>query len=119
MFGLFDSLGICRFFPYTYEQVADLTAAVTGWDTSAMELMRISERTLTTARLFNIREGFTAADDVLPQRFFRPKTDGCLSDRQLDPVKYEQAKRYYYTLMGWDSDTGVPLPEKITELGIS
>ena len=30
----------------------------------------------------------------------------------------EQAKRYYYTLMGWDRNTGIPLPEKVEELGI-
>jgi aldehyde:ferredoxin oxidoreductase len=30
----------------------------------------------------------------------------------------DQAKKYYYTLMGWDPDTGIPLPEKVAELGI-
>ena len=29
----------------------------------------------------------------------------------------EQAKRYYYHLMGWD-EKGVPMPEKLVELGI-
>ena len=115
---LMDSLLLCNFLPYNLEQVTDLLAAVTGWDTSAMELIRISERNITTARLFNIREGFTAADDQLPQRFFTPKTDGPLSDKPLDPVKFEHAKRNYYILMGWDENTGVPLPEKVAELGI-
>ncbi len=116
---LLDSLVLCLFLPYNLEQVTGLVRAVTGWDTSAMELLRVSERTLTAARLFNMREGFTAADDKLPPRFFRPKTDGCLADKPLDPVKFEQAKRYYYRLMGWDGDTGVPLPEKLSELGIT
>jgi aldehyde:ferredoxin oxidoreductase len=30
-----------------------------------------------------------------------------------------QAKSYYYTLMGWDPKSGVPLPEKLAELGLS
>jgi len=35
-------------------------------------------------RLFNIREGFTAADDKLPARFFQPKTDGYLAQAKPD-----------------------------------
>ena len=71
------------------------------------------------ARLFNVREGLTAADDKLPQRFFQPKTNGVLADKTLDPEKMERAKRYYYTLMGWDEETGIPRPEKVEELEIS
>jgi aldehyde:ferredoxin oxidoreductase len=114
-----DSAVLCLFLPYSLEQVARAIAAVTGWDTGVMEQIRVAERILTIARLFNIREGFTAADDHLPQRFFQPKTDGVLANKPLDPVKMEKAKSYYYTLMGWDARTGVPLPEKLEELGIA
>jgi aldehyde:ferredoxin oxidoreductase len=113
-----DSLVTCQFLPYDPVQLATATAAVTGWDTGVMEQQRVAERILTMARLFNIREGFTAADDKLPRRYFQPKTDGELSDKPLDPEKMEKAKRYYYTLMGWDANTGIPLPEKLEELGI-
>ncbi len=114
-----DSAVLCLFLPYSIEQVTRAIAAVTGWDTGVMEQIRVAERILTIARLFNIREGFTAADDHLPPRFFQPKTDGVLANKPLDPVKMEQAKSYYYTLMGWDARTGVPLPEKLEELGIT
>ena len=114
-----DCLVICMFVPYSYRQLADIVAAVTGWDTGIMEQMRIAERILTMARLFNIREGFTAADDVLPRRFYQPKADRVLANEPLDPAKLEKAKSYYYTLMGWDARTGVPLPEKLEELDIA
>jgi aldehyde:ferredoxin oxidoreductase len=104
--------------PYNYQQLADLTAAVTGWDTDIPELIRTADRILTMMRLFNIREGFSAADDKLPARFFQPKTDGFLSQTKLDPAQFEKAKRYYYSLMGWDAQTGIPLPETIEDLGI-
>ena len=113
-----DALGICMLLPYNYRQLADLTAGVTGWDTDIPEQIRIAERIMTLMRLFNVREGFNEADDKLPARMFQPKTDGILSATKLDPVKYEKAKKYYYSLMGWNA-TGVPLPEKIEELGIS
>lgn len=116
---MFDSAVLCLFLPYSFDQTAGAIAAATGWDTGVMEQIRVAERVLTIARLFNIREGFTAADDKLPQRFFQPKTDGVLANKPLDPVKMEKAKSYYYTLMGWDARTGVPLPEKMEELGIA
>ena len=46
----------------------DYINASTGWDMSVFELFKVGERANTLARLFNIREGFTKADDTLPQR---------------------------------------------------
>lgn len=116
---MFDSAVLCLFLPYSWEQASRAVAAATGWDTGVTEQLRVAERILTMARLFNIREGFTADDDRLPPRFFQPKTDGVLANKPLDPVKMEKARSYYYTLMGWDARTGVPLPEKVEELGIT
>ena len=115
---MYDSLVICNYLPYSSEQFVDLVNAVTGWDTGLVEQLRIAERMLTLARLINIREGFTAADDILPPRFFKPTTAGALADKPLDPAKLEKAKSYYYTLMGWDASTGIPTHEKLQELGI-
>jgi aldehyde:ferredoxin oxidoreductase len=114
-----NCLVTCLFISFDYNQLAELTSAVTGWDTGVMEQQRVAERIITMTRLFNIRQGLTADDDRLPQRFYQPKTDGALSDKPLDTEKMEKAKRYYYTLMGWDANTGIPLPEKLEELGIT
>jgi aldehyde:ferredoxin oxidoreductase len=114
----YDALVMCHYLPYDFQQTTDLLAAVTGWDTGVMEQMKVAERILTQSRMFNVREGFTAADDILPQRFYQPKTDGVLSNKPLHPDEMEKAKRYYYVLMGWDTETGIPLPEKLVELDI-
>jgi aldehyde:ferredoxin oxidoreductase len=116
---ILDCLAVCKFLPYTNEQLADVTTAVTGWDTGVVEQQKVAERILTIARLFNLEEGFTAADDTLPDRFFQPKTDGALSEISLDYEGLEKAKSYYYTLMGWDPKTGIPMREKLEEMGIS
>ena len=112
-----DSLVFCHFLPYSYLQLAELTSAVTGWDTSVMELFRMSERILTMCRLFNIREGFTADHDKLPSRSFEPTRGGPLADRSLNVEEMERAKHYYYYLMGWN-ENGIPMTEKLEELGI-
>jgi aldehyde:ferredoxin oxidoreductase len=82
-----------------------------------MELVRIAERILTMCRLFNISQGLTSDDDKLPPRFFEPTRGGPLSEKALDFEEMEKAKRYYYYLMGWDKN-GVPMAEKLEELGI-
>ncbi len=91
--------------------------AVTGWDMSVAEQVLIGERILTTQRLFNIKQGLTAADDKIPERYYQGKTDGALMDKPVDREKMEQARKYYYTAMGWD-ENGIPLPQKIDELYI-
>ena len=115
----YDALVMCLFLPYGFQQTTDLLSAVTGWETTVTEQMKVADRILTLARMFNIREGFTAADDTLPLRFYQPKTNGILSDKPLDPVKMEKAKKYYYQLMGWDGETGIPLPDRLEELNIA
>jgi len=115
---LFDSLVICQFLPYNLMQLNEVIASITGWDTDIDELLKISERTLTTFRMINLREGFSADDDRLPNRFFQPKGDSRDTDKPLDQKKYEEAKRYYYSIMGWDEKSGIPKPEKLEELGI-
>jgi aldehyde:ferredoxin oxidoreductase len=113
-----DSLVICQFLPYSFTQLAGITSAVCGWDTDIAEQMRVAERILTVMRLFNIRNGFTEKEDVLPRRFYQPKTDGVLSATALNSTEQEKAKHDYYTLMGWDSDNGIPLPERVEQLEI-
>jgi aldehyde:ferredoxin oxidoreductase len=113
-----DLLLICHlaFVGVSFRTPAEILSKVTGWDVEPAELIRTAERTLTAARLFNVREGLGAEDDALPPRYFEPKTDGPFV-AALDPDKMEAAKKYYYTLMGWD-ENGVPLPEKVEELYI-
>jgi aldehyde:ferredoxin oxidoreductase len=117
--ALLDCLAMCHLSSVMvdYPMMTNIMNAVTGGNTGPGELMRIAERVMTVARLFNVREGFTDMDDKLPKRFFQPRTDGALSKKALDPEKMDKAKRYYYTLMGWDAK-GVPLPERIEELYI-
>ena len=64
----------------------------------------------------NLREGFTAADDTLPKRFFQPRTSGALSKTALDADTLDKAIHGFYRLMGWDEKTGVPTREKLEEL---
>ena len=100
------------------DQKLELLKAVTGWNTGWFEMLQISERILTTMRLFNVREGFTAKDDEFPARFYQHKSDGVLATKEIpDRATSEKTRKLYYYFMGWDAN-GVPTPEKLAELEI-
>jgi len=115
-----DAMGLCLFLPYSYVQAAEIVRAVTGWNTSLWELMKAGERIAALARVYNLREGLTAADDWLPERFFTPPTAGPLheGDVAIDPQALKAARRLYYQMMGWDEETGAPHRWKLEELDI-
>jgi aldehyde:ferredoxin oxidoreductase len=70
------------------------------------------------ARLFNLREGLTAADDTLPDRLFEPLRNGALKGRSIDRDEFARALKLYYGMVGWD-ENGVPTPAKLAELGLA
>ena len=112
-----NCLGLCNFLPYRNDQVVEAVRAVTGWDTTAWELWKAAERLVTMARAFNVRQGFTPADDRLPPRMAEPLgPDG--PGEPIDPAAIEAALPLYYEMMGWDPATGVPRAAKLYELDI-
>ena len=103
--------------PLSLKNLVELINAVTGWNTSLFELIKVAERSNTMARCFNIREGFTSNDDKLPDRFFEAFTSGPLKDKTIDRGEFESAVKTYYGMEGWDKN-GVPTREKLEELGL-
>jgi len=115
---LANCLVLCIFPPWNYEQKVDLVKAVTGWNTTAFELWKVGERALNMTRAFNFREGFTAKDDWLPDRFFHPHDVGALAKTAVDGEQLLGARRTYYRMMGWNEETGAPTREKLEELDV-
>lgn len=115
--SLHNCLVLCQFPPWSIQQEVDIVRWITGWNTTAFELMEISERAINLTRIFNIREGFTEEDDWLPPRFFHPTTSGALSKTAVDPEKLRKAILTYYNMMGWNKK-GVPTRTKLEELDI-
>jgi aldehyde:ferredoxin oxidoreductase len=98
--------------------VVNAMRAVTGWDTSLWELIKVGERSKALARVFNSREGFTPKDDKLPKRLHEAFTSGPLKDVRVEPELFQHALRLYHQMEGWDPETGWPTFAKLTELGI-
>jgi aldehyde:ferredoxin oxidoreductase len=112
-----DSLALCRFlnFALSDEYYARALSAVTGRRYETQDLLAAGEKIWTLERLFNLKEGFTAADDTLPGRFLKePVESGPSSGRvvELEPMLEE-----YYRFRGYDQD-GVPSEDKLKTLGL-
>ncbi len=119
--GLWRHLGnylvLCLFVPWSNEQITQAVEAITGWPMSSYKLMKIVERGITLARIFNLREGFSRRDDTLPKRFASSPADSNLKGVGVDPEKLSAAQKLYYQMLGWN-ESGIPTCGRLVELSI-
>jgi aldehyde:ferredoxin oxidoreductase len=113
-----DSLVLCKFtnMGVGEEYFARTLSAVTGIPYATGDLIRVGERVWNLERLYNLREGFTKADDTLPPRMLgEPVAEGPSKGwvSQLAPMLAE-----YYRGRGWD-DQGVPTRERLEGLQLA
>jgi aldehyde:ferredoxin oxidoreductase len=113
--ALVDSLVLCKFtnMAVAEEYFARILTAITGETFTADDLMRAGERVWNLERLYNLREGFTRADDTLPERLLsEPVAEG---PSEGFTVNLELMLEEYYQFRGWD-EQGVPTPVKLAQL---
>ncbi|RLD02119.1 MAG: hypothetical protein DRI46_01195 [Chloroflexi bacterium] len=117
MVAIKDSLSFCVLSSAgtSLDDMAELFSAAVGIEVTPQDLLEAGERINNLERLFNIREGFTRADDTLPRRFLKDP----ISDNQGNPqlVDLERLLDMYYLARGWDRE-GRPLPETLERLGM-
>jgi aldehyde:ferredoxin oxidoreductase len=120
--AIMDSLILCKFLRGVFEDPfpdwAELLAPITGWDVTGDELRGTARRIVLAKRLYNLREGWTRAEDWLPDRFLGESLE-LNSGRQatLTPERLTQMIDAYYAHRGLDQD-GRPLPATEAELGL-
>jgi aldehyde:ferredoxin oxidoreductase len=111
--ALIDSLILCKFlrgiFTDLYAESAALLAHVTGWDVTGDELRAVARRIVTAKKMYNVREGWTMAEDVLPRRFLSEGLpDGPSAGALLPAERLREMVRAYYVARGWDGEGRVP-----------
>ena len=111
-----DSSGICLFtkFAITHREIVAMMAPATGFNFTFDKSITQGDRIWNLERLFNLRAGFTAADDTLPARVLEPVPGGPRSGSR---AQLHENLQTYYELRGWD-ERGVPTKEKLAELGL-
>ncbi len=118
-----DSLSLCWFVwggawqLYGPNQIVEGVRAVTGWNFSLWELMKVGERRLNLLRAYNAREGVGAEADTVPAKLLVPLKGGSTDGVSISIEEAEKAKDLYYQMSGWDND-GMPTKAKLHELGL-
>ena len=107
--GYEHSLALCDYVPTFFEMKpgdhAALMTDLTGREFTPETLMRVGERAINLARLFNNRCGISSRDDTLPKRFFREAMPrGNSAGKTIDPDGLAKMVQEYYSLRGWDQN---------------
>ena len=118
--AVMDSLILCKFlrgvFTDPWSEWAELLGKVTGWDVDGAELEATAKRITLAKRAFNAREGWTRADDGLPERFLTESLEvasgraAALTSERLDDMI-----RSYYEARGLDT-SGALKAEQMQDL---
>jgi aldehyde:ferredoxin oxidoreductase len=110
-----DSSGICLFttFAIGLPEIAAMLRTSTGMDFSDEDVLKAGERIWNIEKLFNLKAGFTKADDTLPSRLLMEPMPGGPAKGKVAEIDIMLPE--YYVLRGW-SEEGIPSEEKLKEL---
>lgn len=117
---VYDITGMCKFTRgiTLAEGVLELTNAITGLELEMSELLTAGERAYNISKAFNIREGFTREDDMLPPRLTDEEIpNGPSKGERIDQTAFERELERYYLGRGWTTD-GVPMRSTLDELDL-
>lgn len=111
--AVMDSLILCKFlrgvFDDRYAAMAEMLRLVTGWDVTTDELQSTAQRIVTAKKWFNVKQGWTPAEDTLPRRFFETAlNDGVSHGARLDETRFKRQVRDYNRQRGWSDDGWIP-----------
>ena len=97
-----------------WDGLADLLTAATGLDFKGKDIEDTADRIHAVERAFNIRQGITIEHDNLPQK---PEVKERKEGERQRRAHFQMLRRYYNKL-GYNPDTGIPLPGTLKRLGI-
>ncbi|HSB65942.1 MAG TPA: aldehyde ferredoxin oxidoreductase family protein [Anaerolineales bacterium] len=102
------------------DNTANLMEAVTGLTFTPEQVKKVGERVNNLAKAFNVREGFSRADDTFPERLMiEPLKAGNSKGQVISRADLNQMLDEYYSLRGWDVKTGKPTRGKLVDLGLT
>lgn len=108
-----NSLGICRFcISSQYKTLLKAVNAVTGWSLGVEDALTIGKRTVNLLHAFNLGHGLNPETEKPSPRYGSTPTDGPAEGINI-MKHFDKMLRIYRKEMGWDEETGKPLPETL------
>jgi aldehyde:ferredoxin oxidoreductase len=120
--AILDCLVLCKFLRNCFgnfeQEVSAIYTMTTGIEMTPEELREVGERACTLKKAFNIREGWTKADDWMPPRVLEdPLPSGPGKGTVLAPEELRMMIDDYYQARGWTSEGLIP-KSKLIALGL-
>jgi len=118
-----DALSVCMISTNTmgsldFEPLVDMMNAITGWDFTPEDAQNRGLLVVNLMRAFNIRHGVTPKVEYPSVRYRSVPVDGPAEGQDV-ALHWDDMLDNYYSLMGWDRDSGKPLPETLEKLGLT
>jgi aldehyde:ferredoxin oxidoreductase len=122
--AMLNSMVICSFvggYPWAKETPGVFTAMLNplcGWDMSDEEYWTTAKRIITLERCFQVREGISMKDDVLPKRLTSEKLpEGPKKGAVFTAEDTKKMHDETYSYFGWDKN-GIPTDQTLKTLGL-
>ncbi|MBW2557866.1 MAG: aldehyde ferredoxin oxidoreductase family protein [Deltaproteobacteria bacterium] len=118
---LHNSLVCCSFVGgyWSLDMFTAMLNPLCGWSMTEDDLMKTGRRIRTLERCFDVREGISRKDDVLPYRMTHdPLPEGPKKGAIFTEADTKKMQEDYYTFFGWDSN-GVPTTKTLNDLGLA
>jgi aldehyde:ferredoxin oxidoreductase len=107
--AVIDSLVMCLLpSKLDLEEYSLMLSAALGTEIRPTDLLKMGERVVNLGRLFNIREGVSRKDDILPKRFQENQAGEAVG-------AFDAMVDQYYRARGWDKE-GRPTLRKLVDL---
>ncbi len=115
-----NSLVICSFVGgyWSPKMFLDMLNPLCGWNMTEEDFWTTAKRIRTLERCFNVREGISRKDDVLPKRMLTEKLpEGPKKGAVFSPAEMKKVQDDYYAYYGWD-ENGIPTEQTLKTLGL-
>ena len=113
-----DSFGICRLCTPSLALTLEIINAVTGWSWDVEAAKEMGLRIVNLMRMFNFRHGLKKEMEAPSVRYSSTPTDGPAAGIGIRE-HWDAIRDNYYAEMGWDIQTGRPLPETLEKYGLT
>ena len=106
--------------PKAAHHISELTSSLTGMDLNVDRFMSIGRQVHNLEKAFNtLHGGFSRKDDYPPKRFWEePVKSGPYKGEHLDHDTWNHTLDEYYTLHGWEMESGLQTRETLRSLGL-
>jgi aldehyde:ferredoxin oxidoreductase len=112
-----DCLVICRFTAPKFRLLVECVNAVTGWRLDVPAALKISRRAINRMRIYNLLRGLEPTQEWPSPRYGSTPVDGPNAGKSFLEC-FPAMRQAYWRFMGWDENTGRPLPETLKELNL-